>query len=235
MGLEAIRVAVADATRMNSQLTVAALKRSRSNLDVQALSSNSFAAIRELKDSQPEVVVISVRLEDGALSGFKILHELRASESKISPIMLLDSTERELVVDAFRGGARGVFCREHSFDTLPKCIRSVHRGQVWVSNVELEFLLDVVISSRPLKLCQSGGLSRLTARERGVVRLLADGMRNQEIASKLNLREHTVRNYLLRIYDKLGISSRVELVLYAISGSESLESPRNHMARTTSA
>jgi DNA-binding CsgD family transcriptional regulator len=58
-------------------------------------------------------------------------------------------------------------------------------------------------------------MALLTPRERDVVRLTAEGMRNQEISVKLNLSEHTVRNYLLRIFDKLGISSRVELVLYA--------------------
>jgi DNA-binding NarL/FixJ family response regulator len=222
---EAIRVAVADATRMNSQLTAAALRRSRNNLDVQTLSSNSSAALRELQDVQPDVALISARLDDGPLTGFKILHELRTSASKIVAVMLLDSTERDLVIDAFRGGARGVVCRDYSFETLPKCIRKVHEGQVWVSDMELQFLLDLVISMRPLKMQASGGMARLTARERDVVRLVADGMRNQEIAQKLSLSEHTVRNYLLRIFDKLGTSSRVELVLYAVSGSEPAELP----------
>ena len=122
--------------------------------------------------------------------------------------------------DAFRGGARGIFCRGDSFTALPKCIRQVHNGQIWVNNVELEFLLDLVISLRPLKMQPTGGMARLTQREREVVPLVADGMRNHEIAQQLNLSEHTVRNYLIRIFDKLGISSRVELVLYAFSGTE---------------
>ena len=63
-------------------------------------------------------------------------------------------------------------------------------------------------------------MARLTSRERDVVRLVADGMRNQEVALRLNLSEHTVRNYLIRIFDKLGISSRVELVLYAFSSTD---------------
>jgi DNA-binding CsgD family transcriptional regulator len=66
----------------------------------------------------------------------------------------------------------------------------------------------------------TGKMARLTQRERDVVRLVVDGMRNQEIALQLNLGEHTVRNYLIRIFDKLGISSRVELVLYAFSGTD---------------
>ena len=68
-------------------------------------------------------------------------------------------------------------------------------------------------------------MARLTPRERDVVRLVADGMRNQEIAVQLNLSEHTVRNYLLRVFDKLGISSRVELVLYAFSGAGEMADP----------
>ena len=222
---QSVRVAVADATRMNSQLMVGALKRSHSNFEVHALTSNSSVAFRELQNYRPDVAVISAQLEDGPLTGFRVLHQLRDSESKIPAVMLLDSTERDLVVDAFRAGARGVFCRGYSFKALPKCIRRVHEGQVWVSNVELEFLLELVISLRPMKVRNTGGMALLTPRERDVVRLAAEGMRNQEISVKLNLSEHTVRNYLFRIFDKLGISSRVELVLYAFSGVEGITTP----------
>ena len=62
-----------------------------------------------------------------------MLHELRAAEPKIPAVMLLDSTDRDLVIDAFRGGARGVFCRDYSFDALPKCIRQVYEGHAFVS------------------------------------------------------------------------------------------------------
>jgi len=210
---------------MNSQLIVGALKRCHSNFDVQALTSNSLTAFDELQNYRPDVAVISARLQDGPLTGFNILHQLRASELNAPTVMLLDSTERDLVVDAFRGGARGVYCRGYSFNALPKCIRKVHEGQIWVSNLELEFLLEMVISLRPLKVQQTGGMALLTARERDVVRLVAEGMRNQEIALKLNLSEHTVRNYMLRIFDKLGISSRVELVLYAFSGAGGIAAP----------
>jgi DNA-binding CsgD family transcriptional regulator len=78
--------------------------------------------------------------------------------------------------------------------------------------------LELVIGTKPLEVGSSGGMALLKPRD--VVRLAAEGMRNQEIALKLNLGEHTVRNYLIRIFDKLGISSRVELVLYALSGTE---------------
>jgi len=207
---------------MSNQLIVGALKRCHSNFDVHALASNSSVAFSELQEYRPDVAVISAKLEDGPLTGFKVLHQLRASESKTPAVMLLDSTDRDLVVDAFRAGARGVFCRDYSFKALPKCIRRVYEGQVWVSNLELEFLLDLVISRRPMQARKTGGMALLTPRERDVVRLAAEGMRNQDIAVGLNLSEHTVRNYLFRIFDKLGISSRVELVLYAFSGVEGI-------------
>jgi DNA-binding NarL/FixJ family response regulator len=110
-----------------------------------------------------------------------------------------------------------VFCRDYSFSTLPKCIRRVHEGQVWVSSAELEFLLELVTSSKSIRVCNTRGFAPLTEREKEVVRLAADGMRNQEIGENVRLTEHTVRNYLFRIFEKLGISSRVELVLYAFS------------------
>ena len=216
---------------MNSQLIVGALKRCHSNFEVRALTSNSSVAFHELQDCRPDVVVISAQLEDGPLTGFKVLHQLRASESKTPTVMLLDSTERDLVVDAFRAGARGVFCRGYSFKALPKCIRRVHEGQVWVNNVELEFLLELVISLRPMQARNNtGGMALLTPRERDVVRLAVEGMRNQEISVKLNVSEHTVRNYLFRIFEKLGISSRVELVLYAFSGTERINAPPAHLS-----
>jgi len=227
---QSIRVAVADATRMNSQLIVGALKRCHSNFEVRALTSNSSVAFHELQDCRPDVVVISAQLEDGPLTGFKVLHQLRTSELKTPTVMLLDSTERDLVVDAFRAGARGVFCRGYSFKALPKCIRRVHEGQVWVNNVELEFLLELVISLRPMQARSTGGMALLTPRERDVVRLAVEGMRNQEISARLNVSEHTVRNYLFRIFDKLGISSRVELVLYAFSGVEGISAPSRSSA-----
>lgn len=215
-----IRVAVAEATRMSSQLVVGALRRCRNSFDVYALTGSSSGTIRELQSYRPDVAVISAHLEDGPFSGFKVLHQLRASESKTSTVILVDDDERDLVVGAFRAGARGVFSRTRSFKTLPKCIRRVHEGQIWVSNPELEFLLEVITKLKPVQIQRSGGMALLTQREQDVARLVADGMRNQEISHRLNIREHTVRNYIFRIFEKLGISSRVELVLYALSGPE---------------
>jgi len=223
-----VRVLVVDASRMSGQLIASALKRCRNNFDVYALTCDSSMAFHELVNYRPHVAVISTRLKDGPFAGFKVLYQLRASKSKVPVVALLDSPERELVVDAFRAGARGIFCRDCPFNALPKCISRVYEGQIWVSNSELEFLIELVANLRPFRVQDTGGMARLTPRERDIVRLVAEGMRNQDISRELNIREHTVRNYVFRVFNKLGISSRVELVLYSLSGADSSGAQASH-------
>jgi DNA-binding NarL/FixJ family response regulator len=119
------------------------------------------------------------------------------------------------VVEAFREGARGVFSRNHSLKALSKCIRTVHQGQYWASNEDIGHIMGALTRYKPLRLNNAEGMPLLTRREEDVVRLVADGLKNAEVAQRLNLGEHTIRNYLYRIFDKLGVSSRVELTLYA--------------------
>jgi DNA-binding NarL/FixJ family response regulator len=217
-----VRVCVADTTRMSSQLIASALNRRRNNFEVRPIVGGSSDVFQSIKNFRPHVALISGQLQDGQMAGFRVLHQLRVSNLEIPAVLLLDVEERDLVVDAFRAGARGVFCRGNDFDNLPKCIRRVHEGQIWISNAELAFLLEVVTNLKPFQLQASTRTALLTPRERDVVRLVAEGMRNHEIGDALNLEEHTVRNYIFRVFDKLGLSSRVELVLYALNTAETL-------------
>ena len=212
-----IRVFVAESCRMASELIETALNRSRQGFEVQALSIGSSETIRQLQKIKPDVTVLSSDLEDGHLTGFRVLYQLREAEPKMPVVMLLDSAERDLVVDAFRGGAKGVFSREDSVSAFPKCITAVHSGQFWVNNFQLQFLFELIMRLSPVSTVSPGGMALLTGREREVTRLVAEGMRNEEIASKLGISEHTARNYLSHIFEKLGLSSRVELALYALS------------------
>ena len=142
--------------------------------------------------------------------------------------MLLDSSERSQVVEAFRTGARGVFCRSESLKSLAKCIYCVSQGQVWANSRELRFLLEALGEALPLKVIDTRGAALLSRREQEVVRCVAEGLSNREIAQRLGLTEHTVKNYLFRIFDKLGVSKRVEVVLYAYNlGNTPAELPTN--------
>jgi DNA-binding CsgD family transcriptional regulator len=92
----------------------------------------------------------------------------------------------------------------------------VHGGQIWASNQDLVFLLGFLTQLKPLRVVKAGGGMRLlTPREAEVVHLLAEGMSTRELSQKVGVTEHTIRNYLSNIYDKLGVSTRVELALYA--------------------
>jgi DNA-binding NarL/FixJ family response regulator len=155
------------------------------------------------------------------LPDLSLLRWLRVSYPKIAPVLLTESDDRELVVNAFRAGAKGIFLFTHTpFPMLCKCIHSVSRGQVWMNSQQLNYVLDALSEVPTLRVVNSNGRFLLTPREEQVVALVADGMTNRGVAVELGLSEHTIKKYLLRIFDKVGISSRVELVLYAMSHGE---------------
>lgn len=213
-----ISVLIADADRMSAHLMADELTRGRHDIDVVAVSNSSSETIRQLEKSRPDIALINAHLEDGRLRGYNALQGLQTLSLKTAAIMLIPDSERDLVVDAFRGGARGVFCRLQPIKLLPKCIRTVHEGQIWADTRNLAFLLEFLTRLKPLRLVKpGGGMARLTPRESEVVHLLADGLSTREIGKNLALSEHTIRNYLSSIYDKLGVSSRVELALYAVA------------------
>ncbi|MFY9527381.1 MAG: response regulator transcription factor [Candidatus Acidiferrales bacterium] len=169
-----------------------------------------------MRSREVDVALINENLEDGPLVGFRILSDLRSSYPKTRTIVLLKSARHDLVVDAFRGGAKGVFCLGEPLEVLCKCIQSVHKGQIWANSSQLQFVLDALVSATPLRTANFPVRLLLTKRENEVVNLVVDGLTNRQVAQKLCLTEHTVSNYLFRIYEKLGISSRVELVLYTL-------------------
>jgi DNA-binding NarL/FixJ family response regulator len=139
-----------------------------------------------------------------------------ASQSTPSVIMILDSNKPAMVVEAFRAGASGVFSRNQSSEWLCKCIHAVHKGQIWASSEELHFVLEALGRAPLVKPVSLRATGLLTKREEGVVHLVAEGMTNRDISEELKLSVHTVRNYLFRIFNKVGTSNRLELALYAI-------------------
>lgn len=211
-----VSVLIADDSRMSCQLLQNALSRTRFRFEIAACAVSRSEILSSLKNNRVDVALISQNLEDGPLSGAQFLSEMRESSPDTRIVILLKTATCDLVVDAFRGGARGVFCRTESFETLCKCIQSVHRGQIWANTDQLHFLLEAFVQASPLRAVDYAGRPLLTKRENDVASLLAEGLPNKEVSLKLGLSEHTVSNYLFRIYNKLGVSSRVELVLYLL-------------------
>ncbi len=206
-------VFVADASPLDCDLLSDSL--SREHLRVLGSSTNSQEAIAAITAQAPNVALISTRLADGPVAGFQAAREVSRLQPATRMIMLLDSSEAEMVVEAFRSGAKGVFSRTDLSSDLCKCIRCVHAGQVWADSQELVYLTEALRSSPAMHL--TNGLTLLTKREEDVVNLVAAGMSNREIAKQCGLSEHTVKNYIFNIFEKLGVSTRVELALYALS------------------
>ena len=211
-----ISVLVVTADNMTGELLKNAFAHGRNGFTVETLTGSSQKIIGELGSHKADVALISEELQDGPQAGIKVLQKARASHGTPA-IMLLQSSKPEGVVNAFRDGARGVFYRSHSLKSLSKCVQAVHQGQIWASNQDVELLLNALTHIVPSQLNKSDGMPLLTRREEEVVHLVADGLKNREIAQMLKVKEHSIRNYISRIYEKLGISSRVELVLYAFS------------------
>lgn len=216
---------VADATRMDCQLVSDAIQR-QSRFRVIGNVTRSSEVVSSLRSSRPDVAVISARLQDGASAGLSALQELRSMSSRPRIVMLLDNDDRQFVVDSFLNGARGIFCKVGSSGELRKCIQTIHNGEIWISNAQVEYIVDALMQTPGLRAVNDPGTSLLSRREDEIARLVATGLSNLEVSEKLGLSPHTVKNYLFRIFEKLGISTRIELVLYILSQARPSESDR---------
>jgi two-component system nitrate/nitrite response regulator NarL len=214
--IDPVTLLVSDSTAMGCQLLSDALKNSPYHFSVVAHALNIKDILQKVEEKEPQVTLISANLEEGPLSGFPALQELHASHLKTKPVMLLETSAPEMVVNAFRAGAKGIFSRKRPFEDLCKCIHSVQKGQIWATSDELQCVLEVLTRAAPFQAISPLSKNILTKREREVVSLVSQGMTNQDISRRLNLSTHTVKNYLFRIFEKLGISNRVELVLYSL-------------------
>ncbi len=210
-----IRVVVADADRLNCELLTEALERT-SRFKVEG-ATNSAEVLNALNHSEPDVALVSLSFLGDRKRVFKLLRELKEAYPQIRVIVLMDAVEKQVVVESFRAGAKGVFSRGESFLNLCKCIQRVWEGQIWATSTEMEYALQALTETRPVRMELNSDTVPLSKREEQVVRLVSDGLSNRDISVRLKLSEHTIKNYLSRIFEKLGVSTRVELVLHALS------------------
>jgi len=211
-----ISILVAHPFPLACELMADALRSCGHQLKPVHLATDSEGVLAGLEEKQPRIALISVALQDGRLAGLHLLCRLREQHPKTYPILLLDAPDPKLVVEAFRCGARGIYYQTGAFAQLCKCIHAVWRGQIWATSQDLEYLLETLAGTPAIRVPGGGAATPLTKREAQVVSLVGEGLTNRAIAQHLNLSEHTVRNYLFRVFEKLRISSRVELVRYCM-------------------
>jgi DNA-binding NarL/FixJ family response regulator len=202
---------------MRAQLFASALRR-RAEFRVSRCELKTPALLHAVCPTPPNVALLALNSAENLAENMGIVRQFHLAYPDILKIFLVESSDRGSVIQAFRAGARGIFCiTEGSLRILHKCILSVAAGQIWASAEELNYLVDLVAELPSLRVVNSNGEHILTPREEQVVAQVAEGLGNREIARELSLSEHTVKKYLFHIFEKLGISTRVELVLYAVN------------------
>ncbi len=210
-----IRVLLADSTPMESQLLAGSLRHQ--GFQVLTCESEVSSILEVVEHGVVDVAVISCAAAHSELPDMTALRTLHLTHPQIPKVCLMETEGGELAVQAFRSGARGLFSLTNSsFQLFCECIERVHNGEIFATAEQLNYLLDSVCQVPSLRVVSASGEKLLTSREEQVVALVADGLSNRDVAGELGLSEHTVKKYLFRIFEKLGISSRVELVLYAL-------------------
>jgi two-component system, NarL family, nitrate/nitrite response regulator NarL len=210
-----IRVLVADYSRLGTQLLVDALQRDE-RFEPLAAEFKGFES--QASALKPDVAIVGAESNGGNSQVLEVLRMARAAFPKMYLILLVESSMGDLIVEAFRAGVRGVLCRDDSLEILVDCVNSVNKGQVWARNDQLLYVLETLSQhSVPMSVVDATGTALLSKRELDVVQSVAEGMTNREIAARLQLSEHTIKNYLFRVFDKLGVSNRAELVSFALN------------------
>ncbi|HEV2223889.1 MAG TPA: response regulator transcription factor [Candidatus Acidoferrales bacterium] len=175
-------------------------------------ASNGNECVRMLAKLKPDILLLDLRMPEK--DGLGVLEEINFDSVTTRVIVLTAAEDDRDVVRAMRLGARGVVLKQSASDLLLKSIKKVHDGEIWLDNRMTAEVIDAF--KRSAETGQRRDKPLLSDREKEIVQLVAQGFRNREIGEKLFISEQTVKNHLHNIFDKLGVSDRLELALYAI-------------------
>ena len=214
-----LRLLISDRTALGCELMLLAISGRHDLVGSARWATSSTEVERVARTQQPEIALVSAALSDGPLAGFRVLPTLQSVLPECRVVVLLDDNNEELAIDAFRAHARGVFHRSDQMEELVKCIDTVRQGDVWARAGELRAVFDA-FAERSTFCSASSTNFQLNDRELMVARLVAEGQTNRQIGRRLNLSEHTVKNYLYRVFEKVGVHSRVELAVLIMNESE---------------
>lgn len=157
-----------------------------------------------------------VLLDGGMISGIpEAIPDMirRAPDAKI--VVQVSENSEDFIVDLYRRGVRGVISRSISPDLLIRCIRKIADGETWIDNQSVSWVIEAY-RAQASTLTNPKLQPRLSPKELSIIGCVTQGMRNKEIAYKIGTTEQVVKNYLRKIYDKLGVSDRLELALYCL-------------------
>ncbi|MBV6432200.1 MAG: Oxygen regulatory protein NreC [Bryobacteraceae bacterium] len=172
-----------------------------------------------IQEQEPDVLLLDLRMPN--LDGLSVLQSLQQTGRKTRVIVLTASEDKNEFVQAMKLGCSGIVLKQTATELIVKSIRKVHAGEIWLdSHTTAAVMRQFASPSDMLGGGPANGKARerspLSTREREIVQLVAQGYKNKEMAEKMFISEQTVKNHLHNIFDKLGVSDRLELALYAI-------------------
>jgi DNA-binding NarL/FixJ family response regulator len=192
------------------------------DFEVVAQANDGREVLDILQKLDPDILLLDLKMPN--LDGLMTLQRLQSTKSRTRIIVLTASEDKQEFVQAVRFGTSGIVLKQTATELLIKSIRKVHAGEIWLDSNTTAAVMRQFASaeeapaSAPAPTPQGRDRDRtpLSQREREIVALVAQGFKNKEMAEKLFISEQTVKNHLHNIFDKLGVSDRLELALYAI-------------------
>ncbi len=210
-GCVSFRVIIVDRDSMTSDLLANTLARD-CGFESAVIRAGDLLSV--LSASDVDLVVIGAEIDLKPGNGFDLALNVKRAHPDVSIVMLLNNASHDSVISAFRSGATGVFSRQLPMSEFLDCVERVGKGFIWAGPAETAHLLSAMKSIPSPSMLTSADSAVLTARELQVVQFAATGKTNKMIAGELSLSEHTVKNYLFHAFEKLGVSSRIELLFY---------------------
>jgi two-component system, NarL family, nitrate/nitrite response regulator NarL len=181
-------------------------------MQVVGMTGKRSEALALAEREKPDVVILDIVLGDE--DGLALLPELREVAPDARVIVLTGLRSVDAHRRAIRAGAMGVVLKEYAAEVLLKAIQKVHEGEVWIDRLMMGSMLQEMTkpgSDDPEK----AKIDSLTDREREVITLVGEGLKNKQIAERLFISETTVTHHLSSIFSKLQVSDRLELIIYA--------------------
>lgn len=183
-------------------------------MKVIGLAGNRSEALAIAASEQPNLIILDILLGDE--DGLTILPELREVARNARVLVLTGLRGSESQRRAMLAGAMGVVLKDHAAEVLIKAIHKVHQGEVWLDRLMMGSVLDEMTQTPEID-PEKAKIASLTDREREVIALIAEGLKNKEIGKRLFISETTVTHHLSSIFSKLEVSDRLELVIYAFA------------------
>jgi DNA-binding NarL/FixJ family response regulator len=194
----------------------------RPGIQIVGEANDGMEAIEKAVELAPDVVLMDLKLPK--VDGMTVLRSLHARAQNSKVLLFASSEHKDEFVEAMKLGCSGVLPRDTPTHLIEKSISKVYAGEIWLDSNTTAAVIRHFASPGELSVSQPNGKhtrerSQLSQREREIIILIAQGYKNKEIAEKMFITEQTVKNHLHNVFDKLGVSDRLELALYAIHNS----------------